>query len=98
MTDGETIRFGHFVSMVGRDQAPCPGHVIHADARIAGYKFSHVPPDDPRVSVKTSSRSKADNDADGFPLIEIIARRFCRSCDENNEAYDGGDYRPQPLL
>ena len=61
MADGETIWLGHFVDMIGGNQAPSSRHVLHDNGGITGDMLAYMAGKGPRVSIKASSGRKAHN-------------------------------------
>ncbi len=42
MADGQAVRLGDFVNMIGGDQAAGAGHVLDHDTRVAGDVLAHM--------------------------------------------------------
>ena len=95
MTDGQTIRFGHLINMIGSDQASRSGHVFHDEGGIAGDVSVHVPCKGPRIDIEASARREPDDDSNSLALIK-------RSCgmshtNEGQQSYCS-DKTADPLM
>jgi hypothetical protein len=71
----EAVRLGHFVDVVGRDEAPGPGHVLDDERRVAGNVLAHVPRDHPGVRVEAASGSQTHDDPHGPAFEEGLSLR-----------------------
>ena len=72
VADGETVRPGEFVDMIGCDQTPRADHVFHNDGRIARNVPAHVTRHRARINVIPAAGREADNDPYSFAFIELI--------------------------
>src|SRR5262245_58581795 len=74
MADGEAVRLGDFVHVIGRDQKTGARHIIDYNGGIAWNVFAHVARDGARVSVVAAAGGSADNDSQSLPLIKTVLR------------------------
>jgi hypothetical protein len=72
--DRQPIRFYDLIEMVDRDHVASAGHVLHDESGVTGNMFAHVFDDQTPPEVIKISGRRADDDGDGFSLIE---RRLC---------------------
>ncbi len=68
MPDGKAIRSGRLEDMVSRNQASSSLHILNDNGGVSRYVLAQMARDEARISVVATSRRKADDDADGFPL------------------------------
>ena len=74
MADGEAVRLGDFVDVIGGDQTAGAGHVFDDEGRIAGNMLAQVARDGARVGVVAAAGGAADDDADRFAFVEWFLR------------------------
>src|SRR5512145_2006899 len=82
--DGESIRLGNFINVIGGNKASRSGHVFDDHRRLAGNMLAHMAREGASVSIESAAGGKADDDPDGFPFVKIIRRRACAK--EGNQA------------
>ena len=77
--DGQTIGFGNIVNLIGGDHRRGAGHVLDNDVRISGNVFRHELGKHARIKIVSVARFGADDDRDGFALVEgrLRLRRSC---------------------
>ena len=69
-TDGEAVRLGDSINVIGRDHGGDARHVLHDDIRRAGNIFGDELGDHASVEVIHASGRGAGNKSDSFALIE----------------------------
>ena len=75
----QSIGLGHVVDMIGRDHRTGARHVLNHEGGIAGNILAHEARVGARILIMIVARLVADDDADGFALIErrrLRRRRF----------------------
>jgi hypothetical protein len=72
MANSQAIGLGDFINVIGCDEAPSAGHILHNNGRITRDVLSHMPRNGPGVGIKTTSGRKADNYAECLALIKIV--------------------------
>ena len=75
MTDGETIRFGELVEMVGGREASRARHIFDDKRRIARDMFAHVAGHQARVKIIAAAGSVAHHQTNRFALVKILRLR-----------------------
>ena len=83
--DGQAVRLGGFVNIIGREQARRAGHVIDHRGGIAGNVFSDMPGDHARVCVEATARSETDNQTDRFSFVKIFLGEERQGLDAQGE-------------
>src|SRR5262245_10443951 len=86
MADGEPVRLGDLINVIGRDHAPRPSHIVDDEDRIAGDIFSHMASDQAGISVVTAACREADYEADRLALIEVRLCSHAFGTAQQNEA------------
>ena len=71
MADGETVGLGDLVKIVGGDDRAGAGHVLDDHRRIAWNMFAEVTRQRAGVEIVAAAGGEADDDADGFALVEV---------------------------
>jgi hypothetical protein len=68
--DGETIRLGYAIDVIGGNHGSHAGHVLHDDIRIAGNIFRDELGNEARVEIVHAARGSTCRKPDGFALVE----------------------------
>ena len=68
--EGETVRFGDVVEIIGRDDRRGARHVLHEDRRIARNVLAVVAGQDPRPQIVAATGGRTDDDPDRLALVE----------------------------
>ena len=77
VAEGETIRFGDFVHMIGADQMAGARHVLDDEGRIAWDEFADVASNHARVSVEAAAGGSRHDDANGLAFVEGLLGEAC---------------------
>ena len=70
MADGEAVRLGDFVHMVGADQMAGARHVLDDNRGLAGNMLADMARNRARIGVEAAAGRGGDDDADGFAFVE----------------------------
>ena len=68
--EGETVRLRDGINIIGRDYSSRSGHVLHDEGGISRAVLAHVLGEDSRPEIVGVAGKIADDDPDGFSLIE----------------------------
>ena len=68
--EGQPVRLRHGINIVGRDHSSRSGHVLHDEGGISRDVLAHVLGEDSRPEIVGVAGKIADDDPDGFSLIE----------------------------
>ena len=68
---GESIRFGYAINIIGRDHGAGAGHVLHEKARCAGDMFAHEAGEHARPSIVDAAGAEAGDDPGGLAFEEL---------------------------
>jgi hypothetical protein len=78
----KTVGFGDFVDMVGRYQMSCAGHILYDDRRISWDMAPHVPGNDSRIGIESTSGRGPDNEP---YRLTLVVRLLCRNWRSSRE-------------
>jgi hypothetical protein len=68
--EGQAIGLGDAVDIVGPDDVPRSGHVLHDDGWVPGNILDDVTCREPRPEIVAAAHGGSDDHGDGFALIE----------------------------
>ena len=74
MTNGEPVRLGCFVDVIGCDHHAGARHIVDDDGGRTGNVLGHLPGDHARIGIETAARRAADDDTHGLAFKESILR------------------------
>ena len=77
MAEGETIRLGDFVHVIGADQMAGSRHVLDNESGIAWHEFSHVASHHSSVSIESAAGGSRHYDANGLAFVERFLSQRC---------------------
>src|SRR4029453_17789261 len=87
MSDGQSIRFGYVVHVVGRNEKASPRHIVYDKRRISRDVLAHVPGYRAGVCVVTTACRGTDDYPDSLAFVEGVLSR-CRGCEQKqNQRY-----------
>jgi hypothetical protein len=83
--DRQAIGFCDFIEMVDRDHVAGAGHVLHDESGISRNMFAHMFDDQTPPEIIEIAWRRADDDGNGFTLVERSLRLGANAAQEETE-------------